>query len=311
MLDTPPTLWYHWCLSDAEPAGAGRYSKEEATLTNDLKWMLSSDQQIPFQCDKCIKIWFDVMGYVKPDVVDYLGDTSDQFCFSNFGIGRREEFLSYAPKVDVYSGANPDDFDAEEFANRHLMKMVVGEEAKTAEFYAKTRKKRPNAEIFSALGNHDIRVWNYADKYMKEIYDRITPESLWGLDNLGIDYIFYEDKPRLRYGGFYVHHGISALAEAGASVKSDIDKLGVSLIRGHSHRMGSYYKTYELRNETLRGYEIGHMCAVDSEGFKYTQIHNWQKGFAIGTISGDNAYIQLVEILPDHTCVVNGKKFSA
>lgn len=273
----------------------------------DLKWMLSSDQQIPYQDNRALDLWWQVMDYFKPDVIDYLGDTSDQFCFSNFEAGRSKEFLYGVPEVDVYSGENPEDFDIKQ----HLMSYVQAEEKETAEFYAYTREKRPKAEIFSALGNHDIRVWNYADRYMKEILDQITPESLWGLDNLGIDYIFYEDLPRHRYGDIYVHHGIAASAEAGASVKSDIDKLGVSLIRGHSHRMGTYYKTYELRNETLRGYEIGHMCQVDSDGFKYSQVHNWQQGFAVGLISGNDVHIQPIEISKNYECWVAGRKFTA
>lgn len=275
-------------------------------MSNDLKWMLSSDHQIPYQDDRAIDLWFQVMDWYKPHVVDYLGDTSDQFCFSNFELGRTKEFLNTVPKQEEMPEgiALPD-------ANEMLMNFVKAEEKGTADFYALTREKRKNAEIFSALGNHDIRVFAYADKYMKEIYEQITPESLWGLDNLGIDYIFYEDLPRLRYGGFYVHHGISAPAGAGAAVKTDMNNLGVSLIRGHSHRLGSYYQTYELRNETLRGYEIGHMCKVDSDGFKYSQIHNWQQGFAVGMIHNDEAHIQVVEILPDYTCWVAGKLFSA
>jgi hypothetical protein len=265
-------------------------------MTNDLKWMLSSDQQIPYQDDRALKIWFDVMKWFKPDVVDYLGDTSDQFCFGRFEEGTTKEFLKTLPTETLVED---------------MLKYVQHQENDTAEFYAKTRKMRPNAEIFSALGNHDIRVFNYADKHMPEILNEITPESLWGLDNLGIDYIYYNDIPRHRYGGLYAHHGLSAVAEAGASVKSDVDKLGVSLIRGHSHRMGAYYKTYELRNEIIRGYEIGHMCKVDSDGFKYSQVHNWQQGFAVGLISGDNVHIQLIEISPDYECWVAGKKFSA
>lgn len=265
-------------------------------MNNDLKWMLSSDQQIPYQDDRALKIWFDVMKWFKPDVVDYLGDTSDQFCFGRFEEGTTKEFLKTLPAAT---------------AVEDMLKYVQHQENDTAEFYAKTRKMRPNAEIFSALGNHDIRVFNYADKHMPEILNDITPNSLWGLDNLGIDYIYYNDIPRHRYGGLYAHHGLSASAESGASVKSDIDKLGVSLIRGHSHRMGTYYKTYELRNETIRGYEIGHMCKVDSDGFKYSQVHNWQQGFAVGLISGDNVHIQLIEISPDYECWVAGKKFSA
>lgn len=272
-------------------------------MTKDLKWMLSSDQQFPYQDDKAIDLWFQVMDWFKPDVIDYLGDTSDQYCFSNFEIGRTKEFLNTVPEVP--------EGELTPSAAERLMSFVKAEEKDTADFYALTRSKRKNADIFSALGNHDVRVWAYADKYMKDILSEITPESLWGLDNLGIDYIFYEDKPKHRYGDIFVHHGISAVAEAGGSVKTDVGNLGVSLIRGHSHRMGSYYKTYELRNETLRGYEIGHMCKVDSDGFKYTQIHNWQQGFAVGMISGDNVHIQLVEISPDYECWVAGKKFKA
>lgn len=262
----------------------------------DLKWMLSSDQQIPYQDDKALKIWFQVMRWFKPDVIDYLGDTSDQFCFGRFEEGTTKEFLKTLPV---------------ETRTEDLLKYVQHQEKDTAEFYAKTRKMRPNAEIFSALGNHDIRVFNYAEKHLQEILNEITPNSLWGLDDLGIDYIYYEDPPKHRYGDIYVHHGISALAESGASVKSDVGNIGVSLIRGHSHRLGSYFKTYELRNEVVRGYEIGHMSQVDSDGFKYSQIHNWQQGFAVGLISGDRVHIQLVEITPDYEAWVAGKKFSA
>ena len=52
-------------------------------MSNDLKWMLSSDQQFPYQDDKMIALWFKVMKWFKPDVVDYLGDTDDQACYSS------------------------------------------------------------------------------------------------------------------------------------------------------------------------------------------------------------------------------------
>lgn len=266
-------------------------------MSNDLKWMLSSDHQIPYHDPRAIDLWFQVMKWFKPDVVDYLGDTSDQFCFSSFSEGTTTEFIKKVP---------------EPYKPSELLKFVMAEEADTAKFYEDTRKKLPKAELFSALGNHDIRVWRYADKKLQDALELITPENLWGLDSLGYDYIYYQEKPRHRFGDIWVHHGMSALGESVASVKSDMGNLGVSLIRGHSHRMGAYYKTYELRNETLRGYEIGHLCKVDSEGFEYTQIHNWQQGFAIAHIeNGEMPHIQLIQITPDYTCYVDGKKFSA
>lgn len=266
-------------------------------MTNDLKWMLSSDQQIPYHDPRTIDLWFKVMKWFKPDVVDYLGDTSDQFCFASYQEGLTTEFLNKLPDEEKITG---------------FYENVVSEEKDTKEFYEKTREMRPDAELFCALGNHDIRVFKYLDKKLPDLLEQCTPEALWGFKDLGIDYIHYNDVPRHRYGDIWVHHGISALAESGASIKSDMGNLGVSFIRGHSHRLAAYYKSYELRKETLRGYEIGHMCKVDSDGFKYSQIHNWQQGFAIAHIENGNwPHIQLIEISPDYTCWVDGKKFAA
>lgn len=255
--------------------------------------MLSSDQQIPYHDPRAIDLWWKVMKWYKPDVIDYLGDTSDQFCFARFQEGQSDEFLNALKK-----GPKED-----------LLPYVQAEEKATGEFYAQTRELRPDAEIFSALGNHDIRAFKYLDAKAPEIIDLVTPESLWGLDSLGIDYIHYNDIPKHRYGDIYVHHGISISKHAGESVRNDVTDLGVSLIRGHSHRMGTFYKTMELRNETLRGYEIGHMCKVDSDGFKYSQIHNWQQGFAYAIISGDQVHVELAEIHSDYSVMVAGKIF--
>ena len=123
-------------------------------MNNDLKWMLSSDQQIPYQDDRALDLWWQVMKWFKPDVVDYLGDTSDQFCFGRYEEGTTKEFLKTLPT---------------ETKTEDILKYVQYQEKDTADFYAKTRKMRPNAEIFSALGNHDIRVFNYADKNLPEI----------------------------------------------------------------------------------------------------------------------------------------------
>src|SRR5574338_42162 len=266
-------------------------------MSNDLKWMLSSDQQIPYHDPRARELWFKVMKWFKPDVVDYLGDTSDQFCFASYQEGLTTEFLNQLSAEDRVEG---------------YLSKVIGEEKDTKEFYAQTRKMRPDAEIFCALGNHDIRVFKYTDKKLPDILEQVTPEALWDFKNLGIEYIHYDDIPKHRFGDIFVHHGICALAESGASIKSDMNSLGVSFIRGHSHRLAAYYKSYELRKETLRGYEIGHMCKVDSPGFKYSQVHNWQQGFAIAHIeNGTWPHIQLIEISPDYTCFVDGKLFSA
>jgi hypothetical protein len=267
-------------------------------MKNDLKWMLSSDQQFPYQDDKMIELWFTVMRWFKPDVVDYLGDTDDQACYSKYTEGRSAEFLKMHK-------------DNEGNAIVPLMK----HEAKLArDFYTKTRKVAKKAQLFSALGNHDIRVFDYVDAKLPDYVEATTPEALWNLDSLGYDYIYYNQPPAHRFGDIHVHHGNAISQNAGESVRKDVDNFGVSLIRGHSHRAGVYFNTYELRNrgmgETLRGYEIGHMCDEKSKGMMYTNNHNWQKAFAIAHIeNGVYPHIQLVHVSPDYACVVDGKYF--
>lgn len=272
-------------------------------MSNDLKWMLGSDFHFPYHDPRYLELWFKVMKEWKPDVVDYLGDISDQDCYSRFSDGRTNEFLASIKNVEV-TGTLP---------------IVVEQEVAAREFYAKTRKMLPNAEIFSALGNHDIRVFDYADKKMPALLEHITPDALWDFKNLGIDYIFYGDMPKRRYGDIHGHHGVAISKYSGQSVQADIETFGVSIIRGHSHRLGSFYKTYELRNETLRGFEIGHNTDVNSVGMSYTNARNWQPGFALGYIESGSSvtkdgywpHIQLVHVSPDYTCIIDGKKFSA
>ena len=278
-------------------------------MTNDLKWMLSSDQQIPYADKRTIELYFKVMKWFKPDVVDLVGDQSDQFCFSRWSEGRPAEFLEQIKRSSKDESANP--FDG-------ILELSQAEEKPVAEFYSQHRKILKNSEIFVALGNHDIRAFDYFEKKIPAMMDQITPESLWGLDSLGIDYIYYNDRPKHRYGGVHVHHGMSISKNAGESVRNDIDSFGVSLVRGHSHRLASYSKSYPLRNETLRGWELGHMMDIDHEGASYDNVHNWQQGFAIGhiesgkdTIDGYYPHIQLIEVTRDYTCFVDGKKFSA
>lgn len=272
-------------------------------MTNDLKWLISSDQQIPYEDKRMIDLYFKVMKWFKPDVIDLAGDQSDQFCFSRWAEGRPAEFIKQ------FKNGEAEDIPG----------LAIEEERAVADFYKQNRKMAKNADIFVALGNHDVRAFDYFEKKIPELMEHITPQSLWGLDDLGIDYIFYNDRPKHRFGGIHVHHGNSISKHAGESVRNDVDSFGVSLIRGHSHRQGYYAKTFPLRNnEVLQGWELGHMMDSYGEGAKYDNVHNWQKGFAIGHIeSGANtpdgyrAHIQLINVSPEYTCYVDGKQFSA
>jgi hypothetical protein len=270
------------------PPGPDRRSK-----MTTLKWAISSDQHFPWHNPKHIELWFKVLKYMKPDAVDYLGDTSDQACFSRWAEGSStKDFINKVKETDV----------------EKMYSFVESEERPAMEFYARTREMLPNADLFVALGNHDVRIFDYVDKKIPELIEAATPENMWRLDSLGYDYIYYNDLPKRRFGDLHVHHGMAVSKHAGESVKADVENFGVSIMRGHSHRMGSFYRTYELRNETVRGYELGHMTDVKSEGMSYTNSHNWQSGFAVALVNGDDVHVQLIQII-NNSCVVNGRLF--
>jgi len=63
-------------------------------LTNDLKWLIASDFQIPYQDDRATALFFKVMKWWKPDVVDLLGDIDDQNCYSRYSDGKTDDFLT-------------------------------------------------------------------------------------------------------------------------------------------------------------------------------------------------------------------------
>lgn len=267
-------------------------------MSNDLIWALASDTQFPYHDKRALDLWFKVLRYLKPDVVDYLGDISDQACFSRFTKGTPDDFLIK--------------YQQELAAGEPVLGLVQSEEQVARDFYQQTRDLLPDAEMFVALGNHDIRIFDYADKNFSGERDSLTPEALWGLDNVGADYIYYGDLPKHRYGDIYVHHGLSISQHAGDSARKDVDSLGVSLIRGHSHRIGDYHKTYELKEETLRGFEIGHLADIKNPGMMYTNVHNWQQGFAFAVIeNGNHPHVQTVPISPDYSCYIGRRKLVA
>lgn len=270
------------------------------------KVILSSDQQIPFHDKRMVELYFKVMKWFKPEHVVLAGDHDDMCMYSRWVDGGTQEFvntLPESPKTDV------DGWLSKVFENSKPVK----------EFYARHNELAPNAQKMVALGNHDIRAFGYFDKKNPEIMEHITPNALWGLDDLGYDWIDYAARPKHFAGGFYVHHGVSISKHAGESVKQDMENFGVSLIRGHSHRQAIIHRTYPLRNETVTGIELGHMMDINCSGASYDNVHNWQPGFAIGYIEsgatntpdGKRFHPQLVQISRDYTCVIEGKVFRA
>lgn len=295
-------------------------------MTGTFKWAFVGDLQIPYHDKRAVELFLKVMKTWKPDAIDVVGDIDDQLEYSSFSDGTTDEFFN---QIKAQQKAN-DKILAEH--ERELEKRAkelpgdtivdleppklqdvdylpfVRENAEGArKFYTALRKQHPKADIHASLGNHEMRVFKYIDRKAPEIIGKVTPEFLWGLDNLGITWNMYEEPPEERFAGIYVHHGATTTT-TGLAVKSDIENYNISLVRGHDHRGGVVYKSYPLTGNSLVGMGTGHLCDPRGYGLKYTINPSWEQGFGLAYVVDGKAHLQFVPIR-HYTCVVDGKVF--
>lgn len=287
-------------------------------MTDVFKWAFVGDLQIPYHDKRAVDLFLKVMKAWKPDAIDVVGDIDDQLEYSSFSDGTTDEFFNQVKAqqkaVDKAIAENEKAYEKTgEVKFVDLPEVMdylpfVKENADGArEFYTALRKQHPKADIHASLGNHEMRVFKYIDRKAPEIIGEITPDFLWGLDNLGITWKMYEEPPHERFSGIYVHHGATT-SQTGLAVKGDIENYNISLVRGHDHRGGVVYKSYPLTKNSLVGMGTGHLCDPSAYGLRYTINPSWEQGFGIGYVVDGKAHLQFVP-MRSYTVVLDGKVF--
>lgn len=273
---------------------------------------------MPYHDKRAVALFMKAMKQWKPDVIDVVGDIDDQLEYSSFSDGTTDEFFnilnkktkenektlalhqkeiekSDAPVVDFIT--LPDLHDVNPLP-------LVRENALAArEFYTGLRNQHKDAEIHASLGNHDIRVFKYMDKKAPDYIDQVTPNMLWGLDDLGITWRLYEVPPLERYAGIHVHHG-ATVTTTGLAVRTDMESYNISLVRGHDHRGGVVYKSYPMTGNALAGMGTGHLC--DPAKMTYTVNPSWEQGFGIAHVIDGRAHLQFIP-MRHYTVVLDGR----
>lgn len=293
-------------------------------MTKPFKWAFVGDLQMPYHDPRAVELFMKVMKAWKPDAIDVVGDIDDQLEYSRFSDGTTDEFFNQVAKVQKEAEkaeALERKLTLEEKVDQlaELIKptpidplpFVRNNALAAREFYTALRKQHPDADIHSSLGNHDIRVFDYIDRKAPDYLKEITPNMLWDLDNLGITWRLYKEKPLERFAGIYVHHGATTTT-TGLAVKNDIETYNISLVRGHDHRGGVVYKTFPLSDIGLVGMGCGHLCNPDARGLEYTINPGWEQGFGIGYVIDNKAHLNFIPMRRQSeglTCIVDGKVF--
>jgi len=130
----------------------------------------------------------------------------------------------------------------------------------------------PNTRIIMVESNHDKRLQKYLNSQASElsVLDCLNLKELMGLDTFNIEYkkFFIFKKVLFKHGNIVRQH-------SGYTARAEMLKEGTSGSSGHTHRLGSHYKT--LRGGKYVWVEGG--CLCDPKKAEYIEgTANWQQG---------------------------------
>lgn len=246
-------------------------------MSNEKKWFLWPDTHFPHHDKRKVSILLNILKEWQPDRLTFLGDLDDMAAPSRFAEGTPDEWNR---RIEVTS-------------------------YEVTDFLRDVRDILPDAEIDYFEGNHEARLVKYIQKNAPALHGLVTPEKIYDLDNLGINWYPYMDTPTKLMGDFYVYHGTTVRGDAGASAKGEMLSLGVSGFSGHTHRLGRHDITYLDRH--VRWFECGHL--MDLKQAEYGQHFNWQHGYAYAYVDGKKTWVNLGEFQGNVT-YFDGKRYS-
>jgi len=221
-----------------------------------MKIVVAGDIHFPHQDDNVILLFERFLKDYKPDVLVFNGDLLDCETISKFdkipGGSLKEELM--------------------------LCK----------EFFKDVRMILPETEIHYLSGNHEMRLRSYLIQNIKDpttfniVREKLCLDELLELRKLNIEFhdlpsnISRFDDNYIFKDGFFIGHWNRVSKHSDYTVKNLIDDKGVSVVQGHTHRLGLYFKN--TLSKTLIGAETGCLCKVEPD---YCMNPNWSNGFVI------------------------------
>jgi len=255
-----------------------------------------SDIQFPFEDKNALELALQFVEKWKPDAVVLNGDVSDCYSCS--------------------------DYDRDPFKTDTMLDEMV----KCERFMQRLRKiKSVQSDGLIWLGgNHEDRwrrkIWREARSngglspiiealmHGLGVEDSDPNESFqkaFRIVENGFQYHPYGHFLELAQGNLIVTHGFLVRRHSGYTARGHYERLGKSVIIGHSHRQGSYLVN-QLWNPK-GAWEGGCLCRLDPE---YVQFPDWQQGFVLVTVEEDTFHVEQIQILPGYRLSYGGEVFN-
>lgn len=185
----------------------------------------------------------------------------------------------------------------------------------------KTKKPKP---FFMQRSNHGDRLHKFLMKVAPQLVDggTLTIQRLIGYNTPSIVQqtagqtlpIVYNDEPYMFAPGWVICHGDEGGSSqiAGSTAMGIARKFGVSVVSGHTHKMGQqHYNTYLSGRQTgsLQAVEVGTLMDMNKfhAGYLKGGAANWQTGFAEIRISRELSVFPTIHPIVDGEFYGEGK----
>jgi len=225
-------------------------------------YVVLNDLQIPFHDKQVVELVMRFISFIRPYGIVLNGDVVDSYDLSEFA---KDPIKGYQLEKEMRISGD-------------LMKRLAD--------IGSVREK------WWLGGNHEDRLRRYTWKKAPQLnIQKLQFENLFDLDHYGFKWKPYGEI--LMLGKLMVTHGDIVRKHSGWSAKALFEKEGNSILCGHTHRLGIFYK--KNANGTHAAYENGCLCRMDPE---YVHRPDWQHGFSVVHVDDDGMFnVQQIPIL--------------
>ena len=239
-------------------------------------YIVANDFQIPFQHKSVTDLFLEFTAWLKPDGVVLAGDIVDGYNFSTF-------------HKDPQNTAS------------------LGVEIKGAKWLlGGVRNRMPKtSKLFWLGGNHEDRHRRYMWANAPALADVLSFPKLFDLADFKCEWRDYGEVLELGY--LLVTHGNYVRAHSAYTAKKNFEVYGRSVMTGHTHRLGIYYRRNTLG---IHGaYENGCMCRFDME-YLNTPFPDWHHGLSVVHFEPKNGWfhVQQIPILSESVLFYGNKR---
>jgi UDP-2,3-diacylglucosamine pyrophosphatase LpxH len=171
------------------------------------------------------------------------------------------------------------------------------------------------AEIVYLEGNHEHRLTKYLIRHAGKLMalkrageEVLSVPFLLDLKRKGVLWVPEDRSYRLH--DYLVEHGDCASSQSAYTARRMVEKRMTNVVHGHTHRMGSYWKTGA--GNVLHGIELGCLIDPESEAAAYARMPNWQLGFGVGEYDTVADFFQVTPVwIKDRKFLINNRLYAA